>query len=306
MIDLARERAGPYVRALSTALATCAPNHDFVPLAEALAHLAAMDPALSGPQLLPALVESRTGMPSYPWMERVIAERALAREADPPSEEEVARASRLDPVLGDRLAGRRRLQQHLLWNPVLPSVRLDVQLRRLGRTADFAVIYDRIEPLGSWLRIRVEVSAPRRDGGALALDDEGRVRVDPGLSHLLTRHAAVPLLALQKTVEGVCRGLVVRLARSRVGPFWFPGVTLPEGIPEALGQGLLLHLETEVVARDIHVSAHRDPLVAAPTEAAPDGQGLFRERRFAASRPMVDAVHGWCMARGVRTTVVGF
>ena len=122
MIELARERAGPYIRALSTALSTCAPNHDFVPLAEASAHLAALDPALSGPQLLPAQVEPRSGMPSYPWMERVIAERSLARDANPPTEDEVARAIRLDPDLGDRLASRRRLQQHLLWHPVLPCL----------------------------------------------------------------------------------------------------------------------------------------------------------------------------------------
>ncbi|TNE86572.1 MAG: hypothetical protein EP330_22815 [Deltaproteobacteria bacterium] len=306
MITLPRERVGPYVRALSAALTACAPHNDFVPLAEVQAHLGAMDPELSGPLLLPAEVEPRSGMPSFPWMERAIAERALARDADPPSEEEVTRALRLDPELGERLGSRRRLQQHLLWRPVLPAMRLDVQLRRLGSTADFAVIYDRIEPLGTWLRVRVEVQAPTKDAGALKLDANGRIVVDPGLSHLLTRHSAVPLLAMQRTVESACRGRVARLARSRIGPFWFPGVTLPEAVPAALGRGLVLHLQTEVVADDVQTAAHRDPLVATQTEKPRDGQKVFRERRFAAVKPMVEPVHAWCLERGVRTTVIGF
>ncbi|MCO4746405.1 MAG: hypothetical protein KC912_16530 [Proteobacteria bacterium] len=306
MIALPRERVGPYVRALSTALSAAAPHGDFVPLAEAHAQLAAMDPAMSGPLLLPAEVDSRSGMPTFTWLERAIAESGLAREANPPSEDEVRRAMRLDPELGERLASRRRLHQHLLWRPVLSSMRLDVQLRRLSQSADFAVIYDRVEPRGTWLRVRIEVSAPTRDAGALSLTDAGKVRVDPGLSHLITRHSAVPLLAMQKQIEAACRGTVTRLARSRIGPFWFPGVQLPGSVPEVLGRGLVLHLQSEVVADDVHSAAHRDPLVDAPREAPRAGQQVFRERRFAAANAMVDALHNWCLSVGTPTTIVGF
>lgn len=305
MMELPRERVGPYVRALSAALTACAPNTDFVPLGEAQSHLAAMDPELSGPLLLPAEVDDRSGMPAFPWLERAIAEKTLAKEAHPPSQAEIARATRLDPELGERMGSRLKLQQHLLWRQVLPAMRVDVRLRRLAEHADFAVVYDRIEPRGTWLRIRVEVSAPTRDAGALKLVDR-RVSVDAGLSHLLTRHSGVPLLALQKQLAGACRGEVTRLARSRVGPFWFPGVQLPGGVPEVLGKGLLLHLQTEVVAQDVLTAAHRDPLVPRTVEQPPEGQQVFRERRFAAIEPMVDAVHNWCLASGARTTVVGF
>ena len=75
-MKLAPERAGPYARALRVALEALAPNEDHVPLAAASRHLRALDPAVSGTLLTPAEVVDATGMPAYPWMERVEAEAA--------------------------------------------------------------------------------------------------------------------------------------------------------------------------------------------------------------------------------------
>ena len=82
MMVLPDERIGPYVRALARAVTTAAPHGDFCPLAEVRAHLAALDPTISGPTLLPAEVDARSGMPSFVWMERVVAESTLAAEGE--------------------------------------------------------------------------------------------------------------------------------------------------------------------------------------------------------------------------------
>ena len=303
---LAAERAGPYVRALAAALEAAAPHEDYVPLREATDHLHALDPAIAGPLLEPAEHDAESGMPAFPWLDRARAEQVVARESRPITVDEVQRARRLDPELGARMGARRSLHAHLLDARLLPTTRLSVQLRRLLRSTDFALVYDRVEPRGTWLRIRAEIRLPRgrRSAGSVELVGEDEVRVDPGLIHLITRHSPTPLLALQEQLELASDGTIVRLARSRIGPFWFPGVPLPSGVPEALGRGLVLHLATEVVADDVHTSGHTDPLRPQdPRERPRDGQGLYRTRQFAAHPAQVEAVHAWCASAGVKTTV---
>ncbi|MDP7112416.1 MAG: hypothetical protein QGH45_10645 [Myxococcota bacterium] len=171
-MELPRERIGPYTRALQAGVDALAPNDDHVPLPRTLAHLQALDPALSGDLLLPGEVDDRSGLPAFVWMERALAEQAVSR-------------------------------------------------------------------------------------GAL-------------------------------------------------GPFWFPGFPLPDGVPATLGRGLVLHSTAEVVGDDVHTSAHRDPLIAPdPEERPPDGTWLYRERRLAVSAGLIDAARSWAADRGCVVPVVG-
>ena len=306
MMVLPDERIGPYVRALARAVTTAAPHGDFCPLAEVRAHLAALDPTISGPTLLPAEVDARSGMPSFVWMERVVAESTLAAEGELPSEESIDRARSLDPELAARLRGRRGLRQHLLRHPPLPTLRLAVHVRRLKPELHLGLVYDRLEPQGTMVRIRVELAARAADVRALKVDEHGRAWAAPGVSALLTRHTAVPLLLLQRQVEKACAGRVTRLSRSRIGPFWFPGVRLPEGIPQVLGSGLLLHLSTELVSDDMEGLVHRDPCEPALQGEPPAGQGLFSERRFACSSPLAAHVERWASSRMGRPSIATF
>ena len=99
---------------------------------------------------------------------------------------------------------------------------------------------------------------------------------------------------------------VVRLSRTFVGPFWFPGFLRPQDAPEALSDTLTLHLFQELVGLDVHHSAHRDPWVPPTVGAeAPQGYGVFRERRLAVPRAQVESVRTWADARG-GAVVVGF
>jgi hypothetical protein len=304
-MQLPEGRVGPYVRALATGLNQLAPHGDFVPLIPALAHLKALDPALSGDLLAPAEVHDRTGMPSFTWMQRAISEKKLSEQGQDPSESDIERAARLDPALARRLAHRRTLRMHLRDNEVLPATDLHCELRRMGASTEVSGAYDRLAPDGRWLRIRFVVEGPGHVNrlGPFRILRNGKLEVHTGVQHLLTRHFSTPLMALREQIEEASEGTVIRLTRSWVGPFWFPGIALPPDVPEQLGKGLLVQLSTEVVAIDVHHAIHLDPLFEAPHETAPEGQKIFRERRFAASANVIGALEDLCRERDSRCPI---
>lgn len=307
--SLPGERVGPYLRALQAGLQALAPHEDHVPLREAIAHLQALDPALSGSLLAPAEVDARSGLPGFPWMERALAEQDLAQRgstyADTP-DRDVADALRLDPEMGERVRARRDLHRHLRQHALLPLSRLQVALKRVGQTTDFVLAFDRMTPSGAWMRVRAEVSgrAGWERHGPLSRTPDGRATADQGLQHLLSRHIGTPLLALRAQLGASLGAEITRLSRGFVGPFWFPGLPLPPEVPAPLRQGLLLHLSAEVVSREVRQSSHRDPwLPPSLGEIPPDGHGIYRERRFAGSPNLLAPVREWAALKGIDVVI---
>jgi hypothetical protein len=308
-LELARDRVGPYIRALQAGLYALAPGDDHVPLHEALDHLAALDPDLSGDVLLPAEVDDRSGLPAFVWLSRARAEQALAREAGAgvsAVDEDLQRLRQLDGDLADRIRARSLLHEHLRNSALLPASRLQVVPRKRGATEEYRAAYDCLSATGLWVRIHADLSGPPGwSEGLLTLRRDGSVHARSGLLHLFARHAATPLLALSEQLAAGTGARTSRLARSAVGPFWFPGFPHPAGLPDELSHGLLLHLVSEVVGDDVHQSSTQDPLHRLdPAESAPDGAGIYRERRFAASSSLTEAVHDWARQRGCEVSVV--
>jgi hypothetical protein len=309
-LHLPAARAGPYLRALAAGLHALAPHDAFVPLGEALHHLQALDPALSGDVLAPGEVDPRSGMPAWTWLERARAEAGLAlapgAAEGEPDPQDLARAAALDPALGARLAARAALHRFLRGGPLLPMTRLSAALRREGRTADVLLTYDRVAPDGRWLRLRVDLAMPpaRLRDGTFTRREGARLDAAPGVQHLLTRHATTPLLALQASVEAALEGPVVGLTRGAVGPFWFPGLALPADAPAAARGALVLHLTLEQLSAQAHAAGHRDPWTPPPAgERPPPGMAIFRERRLAASPAAVDPLRAWSVAAGAEIIV---
>jgi len=300
-MELPRDRVGPYVRALRAGLDALAPNDDHVPLTRALAHLEALDPALSGDLLLPAEVDGRTGLPAVVWLERALAEQAVARSGEEAVEAgDLTRAAQLDPELAARMRARLDLHAHLRGRPLLAPSTLHVQALHMDTREAYRASYDCLSPTGFWTRVRVDFhGAHGWAQGLLILREDGTVFGDPGLLHLFARHASTPLLAMRTQLSAGTGARIERLCRSSVGPFWFPGFPLPEGLPAVFQRGLVLHLHSEVVGRDVHTSAHRDPLLPKdPREKAPRGSGIFRERRLAVSPGLGPVTRDWARGRG--------
>ncbi len=310
-MEMPAARVGPYLRALRAGLFALAPNEDHVPLREVDAHLQALDPALSGDVLAPAALDPSSGMPAFPWMERAVAEQAVARAATFGDVRDAAgqdwgRAAHLDPALAARMQARARLHRFLRDQALLPVTRLRAALRRRGAEWDYSLRYDRMMPGGGWMRLTAELSGPARwSAGLLDHRPDGTVGVDPGFRHLLARHSVTPIVALQAHLEESLTVRVPRLTRAFLGPFWFPGLALPADAPDAARGALVLHAAVEVLGADVHSPAHRDPWVPRRTgEGVPAGFGLFRERRFAASPPAVAGLTAWATSRGAPTVVV--
>ncbi len=299
-------RVGPYLRAFRAGLEAMAPHGDYVPLDEQIALLEALDPACSGALLQPAELDPRSGLPALTWLERARAEQEHARAGDErsdPDDDEIERAHRLDRALGARLEARRSLHRHLRVNQLLPASRLSAVLKRLDSTPLVEIAYDHLTAGSAWERVRIEVRDPSsvNDGGAMKVQGRHRaIEVHPGLRHLLARHAPTPLVALHAQLQEVLGGMVTRLARSRVGPFWFPGIPLPPQAPPALARGLVLQLSSEVVGREVRHSRHLDPWIPPPDgELVPRGCRIYRERRFCASPGLIPVLEAWGQAQGV-------
>lgn len=283
MNPLAPERVGPYVRALNAAVDAVAPDRWHVSPVAARAHLRVLDPDVSGEVLLPGGYVAATGMPEPAWMERAIgAQRRARREG----------TSAVVPTL-DAL-----LQSVELLSPG--------ELRVIGRRLEppeIEIVFDRLLTDGRWERVRAELR-PSRRSEAFALTASGNVVVEPSVRHLLARTVDGSLSALHDVLADVARGEVLRLGRAWVGPFWFPGVLLPEGVPAELGQGLVLHAAREALVRRSGVLPCLDPL--APGTAAvspPPGTCLLRTRRFSASPDRIGPLRSWLEGRGIRAPV---
>ncbi len=182
-------RVGPYLRALQAGLYALAPDDDYTPLRAMVEHLDALHPDVSGELLAPAEVDDRSGLPAFTWMERAVAEQVVARGGERESGVVSARVDRLDPELGRRMRWRQTLHAHLRRARLVPPSRLTAVVRRMQPTTDFSLIYDRMMPGAGWMRLRVEMSGHAGwQGELLRVQDDGRVRFDPGLQHLLARH----------------------------------------------------------------------------------------------------------------------
>ena len=304
-VPLPSSRVTGYLRALAAAVQALGPNADFVPFREAIATLEVLDPALCADLLDPPETDPRSGMPALGWIHRAIGLARAGRGRTTPTEQEVARARALDPALATRLEARRTLQGHIEEHRLLPGSRLRGAIRRRGATTDFLLTFDRLTPDALWLRVRVDLTGPAgwEVHGPIQLLEDGSVELDEGLRHLLGRHLLTPVTALRHQLQDGTGALVSRLSRCALGPFWFPGVPLPSGVPDELGEGLVLHASSEVLGQQVHASRHDDPLAPPTDEPVAEGYGLFRDRRFAATTALVTPLERWSRDQGCRVVV---
>jgi hypothetical protein len=206
-----------------------------------------------------------------------------------------------------RYAHRVALHRLLRGGALLPTSRLTAAQRYTGPVSTYRIRFDHLLPGAGWMRITADLSGPRGwDIGLLEAGVDDHVKADTGLRHLFLRHGVTPLLVLFDSVQNLVMVEILRLSRTFVGPFWFPGLPLPEHAPEALRDTLVLHMFQEGGAKAVHDSFHRDPWVP-PTLGAPPpaGFGLFRERRFAVPTARIKATRQWADPRG-GAIVVGF
>lgn len=325
---LADNRVDAYLRALAAGLRALAPAEDHVPSAVLHATLSALSSERSGTLLGPAGLHPHSGLPELPWLARALAEQRVARSDSEPSDAgRIARAKLLEPALGERLEQREHLREFLRQNALLKDVNIVTIIRSYKPKLSIGVMFDYVSIDGLFMRLRME-GTRAKDSPGLRLNDAGALEPEEGLLRLLSRHALDPLPALLEVLERALGVRVARLSRGALGPFWFPGVALPAGVPVALGRGLLLHMASEVLLSEAFPSEGRplgalvstrsaplgsssppmiptirhDPL--AVELEAPRGWRLFQERRFSASSTVSPDLYAWLLERGSRCEVL--
>lgn len=299
--------AGPYVRAIQAGVRALVPNEEQVPLFEVLSHLEALDPAHTFDLFAPFLVDPVTGLPDYTWMERVVSELAVLgpvgdMDWDP---EEIQRAQKVDPSLGQRLRSRQWLSVQASRLLTLPSSRLRLRYRSRSHREKMLLQFDKIVPGQGWMRIQMDVDGVAGWGKGLWVEtDDGHLRPADALLHLCSRHSRTPITLLHHALEQHLEAWIPTISRGNIGPFWFPGGPNVNA-PEVFDGALTLHMSIERLGTDSAKNAHRDPWLApVKNEAIPAGYALFRERRFAASSTHIERINKWAFNQGCATIVV--
>lgn len=306
-LSIPPQRVGPYLRALRAGLHALALDADFSPLPTLDAHLAALDPAVSGPLLAPASVDPHTGLPDATWMARAVAERAALIERPPPSPERVARIAAHDPELAARLEGRIGLARHLRHHELLPELSVSARVvRRAGPVLErVRAVVDRRLPGAGLVRLRVDVGPTGAPGEVVArVQPDGTAVLQPGVAELLVRHIRTPLLLLNAVLQDVLEAPVLRVSVGFVGPFWFPGGPTDARAPAWAEGALVLHAVRGVVGDTVRTSGCADPFYdvgAQSSQAGPSPEaapGTWRDRMLAVSPPVLDAARAWVAERG--------
>lgn len=288
-MNLPAERVGPWLRALSAALDAAAPGQEFVSLAAARTHLAALDPALSGELLLPAEVDPQSGMPALAWMTRASAAQRLA----PPRQQASPEIAAREPALAARLVARARLHAHLEHAELLPALELRPRLRRLGDCTEATLVFDALGADGCWVRTRVELrNRLGTDLGLVRVQGASRVQLADGAVDLFARHLSTPLPLLRAALQSVVEGEVSSVSRGTIGPFFAPGGAWPDSAPPAVRRTLVLSLLSEELGEGVSGVRSDDPLQPAWT-GLPHGVGAYRRRRLAVFRAGLPAVRDW-------------
>ena len=254
---------GPYLEQLAAALSALGPSDDWVPLDAALRHLACLHPRLTGGLFGDPGVDA-DGLPAAGWMDEVVAEQALAREAAPGG------SPPADP-------GRARAWSILAQGPVLPRARPGRSARSTAGPPRSRLWCDHRLPGRGWIRVSADI-----EGGDLEAAE-----------HRILRHPLTAPAVLGAVLASTgCR--VLRVCRAGVGPLWSGDGPAP---PPWRTAGACLHLWREVWAPG-GPAEDRDPV---PPEHP--GAPAWRERRFAVAPAAAEALEGWLRARGARCAV---
>jgi len=235
-------------------------------------------------------------------MDRVRAERDASRQVRPTDPRRVAAIAHTDPVLAERLTGRIRLLEILGDRPLVPELAVTAHVVRRGEgrrnaAKQVRVVLDRRIPGVGWTRIRLDVDTSADDvPDVFGSGSEHSVMVKPGFAELLSRHAISPLGGLLAVLMDVVGLRIHALSRGVIGPFWFPGGPVLNGMPAWADGALVLHSTIEVMGEGVRTMSNHDPLEHARVDRQAEG-GRFRGRRMAVSPHRVEAARAWAAAR---------
>lgn len=316
-------------------------NAQYPEAARVRAHLQAMTSQVHRGLYAGIDVDPRSCLPTYREWVRVRTDGEVALQELPrlPSESELAAKAARDPgSIQGRLMLKRAYYEDLAQRPLAPLGDAEARLRKAdpsSRTAWFLVVLDKVEANGLYSRYSVALSQQssmwRRP--LVRLDQEQAGATDT-LRAVVFRMATFGAEATFAQLASLPDLRVESVVRGTIGPFAAPEVPLPWDADDAAGEGpdgcrAALHslvadrpgavagsFTLDMAACDLSADRDNDPfedpLAAALSpgarlewERGREGLGyrVFRDRKFAVTRGLEDAVKALCAARGTRNVV---
>ncbi len=288
-------------------------------------------------------VDPRSCLPTYREWVRVRTDGEVALKELPrlPSEWELAEKAKHNPeAIHGRLMLKRAYYQDLVKRPLAPLGEAEARLRKVdpsSRTAWFLVVMDKLEANGLYSRYSVALSQQsslwRRP--LVQLDSE-QAEATSELRAVVFRMATFGAEATFAQLASLGDLSVESVVRGTIGPFAAPEISLPGDIkasgggpdgcraalhgvvadrPDVIAGAFTLDMAACDLSADRDNDPFEDPLAAALSPAARTewergreglGYHVFRDRKFAVSRGLEDAVGALCAARGTRNVINGF
>lgn len=319
---LAGEEEEAHLAALIAAVRAARLNAQFPDARRLASHLGALAPRVHRGLYEGLEVDVRSGLPSYKEWTRAQTDARIAadqlRQLGPRAQlEERARRSPGSAV------HQRQLLKHLYYSDLAavalaPLGDMTVTLRKLDPAAKQAhvhVVLDKLDVSGTYVRYSIDLA--QADGGrASPIVTLDRDAVSPtesfrSLVYAFTSYdaeftfvklAALGNLAVERVIKGV------------VGPVCAPWTRAPDALRPLLGPGRLVAMfSLDMAAVDLAADRDNDPFedllmegLSPPARAGYEearlryGYKVFKDRKFAASRDLVEPLRGLCAA--ARTT----
>ncbi len=287
-------------------------------------------------------LDSRSGLPNMASFTRPLADRSVGGEALASYDDQATLDARRDQaeVFG-RLADKRRYYEELQTLALAPVDEHRVLLRRhepAESRASFRVELTKLDGSGSYLRVVIELTqtASVWSHRLVDLDTDGEVASGTealrGMVYRFASYDAETLFIRLHELEGVS---VERVQRGMVGPvrFAIPSQGAVASVLEARadvaaeaweracaqspGETLLLaSFASDVAALDVREERSNDPFEPLLSEGIRDIERaryvtlrerypfrVYKDRKFVASRPVVEHVKAACAAAGCKNLI---
>jgi hypothetical protein len=323
---LAGERLEQYLRLLDTLLEAGRLNRFFPDPAEVRNVYRFLSPANNEANYPTALIDLRSGLPAETEVSRVLTDAEVARDAVKRNTLEAleAEVQSTGSDAARRRLSRFRYQQALARAPLPSPFGLSLALRRVdpdNRTAHFTVTFDRFD-MGDGVFVRYTILLAQTDSRwtrpqvELVGDDlKYTENFRNAISRFTVDEAEFAFLLLSDL-----RGVRVEdVIRCRVGPLYFRGMQLPgpwEPLFETNKGGMVMHFPSERAGRTVAQDGSNDPMGMLYREfLSPQaregveprvrelGYKVWKERKFACTREVADALRTFLADRGFKCLI---
>lgn len=268
-----------------------------------------------------------TGFPSEKEITRIVTDLQLAPRtlAEDPESVLRERAQKTPSDVNTRRLGRHLYHKALMERPLPSLLSLRLQLRSLDTEkyiAFFNAELDKFDPSGSlFTRYTLVVGQHDSRWNQQVLLQGDDIKLTRNFRNLISRYTADEAEFAFVLLNDLPDVTVEEVQRCRIGPVYFRGVRIPEGMEplfQAHPQGFILSLPTDRASISQKEDVNNDPLASlyrdtlGPDEkktrdakAAQMGYRVFKERKLICTRPMLEPLRKFLKDRGARCVVYG-